>query len=130
MEKNNGSAVAIILGSLLLIAATWMPKLNTEGTSAKDPLKGSLLLCIHEKQSPSVDEVIAVREAKGFVDANGFQGWLVIDKDDPNWQPVIEKAASRQVTPPMLAAGVVENGKFKAILKVVKWETGLEDIIK
>lgn len=130
MDKSNGSIIAIVIGSLLLLAAAWIPKADESKIVADDVLKGSLLLVIHEKQTPTIDEVLAVREAKSFVAANGFSGWLVIDKDDPNWQPVIEKAASRQVDPPLLAAGVVENGKFTTILKVVKWQNGLEDILK
>jgi hypothetical protein len=129
MDKNNGSVIAIILGSLMLLAAAWIP--SSGGTVVQDDkLKGTLLICIHEKQTPTIDEVLAVREAKSFVTANNFSGWLVIDKDDPNWKPVVDKAASRQIDPPLLAAGVVENGKLTTLIKVVKWQNGLEDILK
>jgi hypothetical protein len=93
-------------------------------------VEGTLLICVHEKQRPTVDEVIAVREAKSFVEKHKLKGWLVVDRDDPNWQPLIEEAVKRQIDPPLLAAAVVENGSVSSLKKIVKWEKGLEDILR
>ena len=129
MDTSKAPAIAVVLGSILLLVASWLP--NKESSKVvNDPLKGTLLVCIHEKQNPTIDEVIAVRTAKDFATANGFKGWLVIDKDDPNWQSVVAAAASRQIEPPLLAAGEVANGKLTTLIKIVKWKNGLEDILK
>lgn len=127
MDNKPGPLAVIFLALFLFGASYLLPsKLPDSGES----LKGTLLLCVHEKQTPSVDEVIAIREAKSFVEKHGFKGWLVIDKDDPNWQEVIAKAASLKVEPPLLAAADTTDNKVTSLKKVVKWQNGLEDILK
>lgn len=127
MENRNGPLLVVFLALFLFGLSRIVPS----GSAISDEsLKGTTLLCIHEKQRPSVDETIAIREAKGFVEQHGFARWLVIDQDDPNWQEVIAKASSLGVTPPLLAAAQAADGKVTGLKKVVKWKEGLEDILK
>lgn len=125
---NKAGPLAVIFLSIFLLGSGLL--LRSKSPTSDESLKGTLLLCIHEKQTPSVDEVIAIREAKSFVEKHGFKGWLVIDKDDPNWQEVITKAASLKVEPPLLAAADTADNKVTGLKKVVKWQNGLEDILK
>jgi hypothetical protein len=125
---NKAGPLAVIFLSIFLLGSGLL--LRSKSPTSDESLKGTLLLCIHEKQRPSVDEVIAIREAKGFVEKHGFKGWLVIDQDDPNWQEVIAKAASLKVEPPLLAAADTADNKVTSLKKVVKWQSGLEDILK
>jgi hypothetical protein len=127
MDNKVGPLAAIVL-SVLLLGSSVLFRNNKPVSD--ESLKGTLLLCIHEKQTPSIDEVIAVRGAREFTEQHGFAGWLVIDQDDPNWKSVVQAAASRQIDPPLLAAGVVTNGKLTSLVKVTKWQKGLEDILK
>jgi hypothetical protein len=127
MDNKPGPLLVLFLGLILFGVSGLLP---SKSTTSDESLKGTLLLCIHEKQRPSVDEVLAVREAKGFVEKHGFKGWLVIDQDDPNWQEVITKAASLKVEPPLLAAADTADNKVTGLKKVVKWQNGLEDILK
>jgi hypothetical protein len=129
MDKKAGPLLVIFLALFLFGISSLLPS-NSGGSGKGVSLDGTLLLCIHEKQRPSVDEVIAIREAKSFVEKHGFTGWLVIDQDDPNWQEVIKLAASRDITPPLLAAAEADNKKVSGLRKVVKWEKGLEDILR
>jgi len=125
---NKPGPLAVIFLALFLFGASYL--LPSKLPTSDESLKGTLLLCVHEKQTPSVDEVIAIREAKSFVEKHGFKGWLVIDQDDPNWQEVIAKAASLKVEPPLLAAAEIADNKVTGLRKVVKWQNGLEDILK
>jgi hypothetical protein len=125
---NKPGPLAVIFLALFIFGASYL--LPSKLPTSDESLKGTLLLCIHEKQTPSVDEVIAIREAKSFVEKHGFKGWLVIDKDDPNWQEVVAKAASLKVEPPLLAAADTADNKVTGLKKVVKWQNGLEDILK
>lgn len=122
-------AIIMLFGGFMLLAASFFPNSGGKPISDKS-LQGTLLLCIHEKQTPKVDETIAIRNAPAFVNEHGFSGFLVIDQDDPSWQDVIKTAASRNVTPPLLAAGVTEDRKVTGLRKVVPWQNGLEDILR
>jgi hypothetical protein len=127
MDSKAGPIVAMILGGLLLMAGAFV---RPSEQRAAESLQGTLLICVHEKQRPSVDEVIAIREAKEFVTKHGFKGHLVIDQDDENAQSLLKAAESKKVTPPFIAAGDVVDGKITQLRKVVPWAKGLEDILK
>lgn len=127
MDSKAGPIVAMILGGLLLMAGAFV-RPGEQRTA--ESLQGTVLICVHEKQRPSVDEVLAVREAKAFVAKHGFKGHLVIDQDDENAQSLLTAAESKKVSPPFLAAGDVVDGKITQLRKIVPWTKGLEDILK
>ena len=127
MDSKAGPIVAMILGGLLLMAGAFV---RPSEQRAAESLQGTVLICVHEKQRPSVDEVLAVREAKAFVAKHGFKGYLVIDQDDENAQSLLTAAESKKVSPPFLAAGDVVDGKITQLRKIVPWTKGLEDILK
>lgn len=127
MDSKAGPIVAMILGGLLLMAGAFV---RPSEQRAVESLQGTVLICVHEKQRPSVDEVLAVREAKDFVAKHGFKGHLVIDQDDTNAQSLLTAAESKKVSPPFLAAGDVVDGKITQLRKIVPWTKGLEDILK
>ena len=127
MDSKAGPIVAMILGGLLLMAGAFV---RPSEQRAAESLQGTVLICVHEKQRPSVDEVLAVREAKAFVAKHGFKGHLVIDQDDENAQSLLTAAEGKKVSPPFLAAGDVVDGKITQLRKIVPWTKGLEDILK
>jgi hypothetical protein len=119
---------AMILGGLLLIAAGRFPATGPSGPVAT--FKDHTLFVLYEKQTPTVDQVIAIRGAKDFVSSAGFAGYLLIDDDDTAFSGLVTKAKERGVETPLLAAGKPEAGKIKEFKKVVPWKTGFEDILK
>jgi hypothetical protein len=119
---------AMILGGLLLIAAGRLPATGPSGPVAT--FKDYTLFILYEKQTPTVDQVIAIRGAKDFVTSAGFAGYLLIDDDNTIFSGLVKKAKERGIESPFLAAGKPEAGKIKEFKKVVPWKTGFEDILK
>jgi len=119
---------AMILGGLLLLAAGRFPA--TESVAPVAAFKDQTLFVLYEKQTPTVDQVIAIRGAKDFVSSAGFAGYLLIDDDDTAFSGLVAKAKERGVETPFLATGKPEAGKIKEFKKVVPWKTGFEDILK
>lgn len=129
MDKPYGPIVALVLGGILLVGAGQVPK-GTATPSITSKLAGTTLFCVTEKSTPSVDEIIAIREARAFCEANKFAGYLYLDDDDPAIQPFIVAASSKNIQSPFLAAGKIENGKVTKLDRARKWDTGLADILK
>lgn len=131
MEENKvGPIAAMILGGLVLMAGAFFggkPDVTPEPASR---LKGTLLLVVHEKTSPPIDETIELRRASEFVKANGFDSFLVVDQDDPNFANLVQSVANREIKPPFLAAGRMEGQKLVELIKAVEWKDTLEDILK
>ena len=119
---------AMILGGLLLVAAGRFPV--TESVAPVAAFKDQTLFVLYEKQTPTVDQVIAIRGAKDFVTSAGFAGYLLIDDDNTIFSGLVKKAKERGIESPFLAAGKPEAGKIKEFKKVVPWKTGFEDILK
>lgn len=127
MDNKTAPILAMIVGGGLIALASFMPQ-ATSNIVAKDDLAGTVLLCVHEKQRPTVDETIAIREAPEFVKANGFIGFRVLDVDDVD--SVVAAAQEAKVEPPFLAAGKVVNDQVVELVKVVPWVNDMEDILK
>jgi hypothetical protein len=121
--------IALVLGGILLIGAGQLPKGNTSAPQGPS-LAGTTLFCVTEKSTPSISEVLAIREAKAFCEANRLAGYLYLDDDDPAIQPIITAVASKNIQSPFLAAAKIENGKVSKLDRVRKWDTGLADILK
>ena len=131
MEENKaGPIVDMILGVLVLMAGAFFGDKPNEKPSPVNRLQGTTLLVVHEKASPPIDETIELRRASEFVAANGFDSFLVIDQDDPNFANLIKSVANREIKPPFLAAGRMEGQKLVEITKAVEWKDTLEDILK
>lgn len=131
MEENKvGPIAAMILGGLVLIAGAFFGGKPDEKPEPASGLKGTLLLVVHEKSSPPIDETIELRRASEFVKETGFDSFLVVDQDDPNFAALINAVANREIKPPFLAAGRMEHQKLVELIKAVEWKDSLEDILK
>lgn len=131
MEENKaGPIVAMILGGLVLMAGAFFGDKPNEKPSPVNRLQGTLLLVVHEKSSPPIDETIELRRASDFVKETGFDSFLVVDQDDPNFAALINAVANREIKPPFLAAGRMEQQKLVELIKAVEWKDSLEDILK
>lgn len=129
MGKPYGPITALVLGGILLIGAGQAPKVAVLAPQTSK-LAGTTLFCITEKSTASVDETLAIRDAKAFCEANKLAGYLYLDDDDEAIKPIIIAAASKDIQSPFLAAGKIENGKVSRLERVRKWNTGLSDILK
>jgi hypothetical protein len=129
VDKPYGPITALVLGGILLVGAGQMPK-GVATPSVSSNLAGTTLFCVTEKSTPSVDETIAIREARAFCEANKFAGFLYLDDDDPAIQPIIVVGSTKNIQSPLLAAGKIENGKVIKLERIRKWDTGLSDILK
>jgi hypothetical protein len=127
VDNKTTPILAMIVGGGLIALASFMPQ-ATSNTGTKNYLEGTVLLCVHEKQRPKINEVIAIREAPDFVKANAFIGFRVLDVDDV--VAVVAAAQEAKVEPPFLAAGKVVNDQVTELIKVVPWINDMEDILK
>jgi hypothetical protein len=131
MQDNKvGPIAAMILGGLLLVAASFFGGSNQTTPEIVNNLKGTVLLVVHEKSRPPIDEVLALRRAPEFVRQYEFGSYLVVDQDDPNFAPVVRAVGNRNILPPFLAAGRMDDQRLVELVKAVEWKSGLEDILK
>jgi hypothetical protein len=85
------------------------------------------MLMVHERLAPPIDEVLAVREAPAFVEANKLSGFLVVDKDEPFALPLLEKAGEQK--PPFIAFVKIDKATKKLdVVKLIPWPKKLEDV--
>ena len=135
MDKPVGPILTLIFGGLLLFGGGvaqkgGLPSLPSFTTISAPALEGNKLLLVYEKQSPTVDQTIALREAPTFVKEQKLDGFLAIDEEDPIAVAIIAEAAKKNVAPPMLAAVEVVDGKIMRLNRIRKWDNGLTDILK
>jgi len=129
VDKPYGPIAALVLGGILLVGAGQMPKAGPAPSVASN-LVGTTLFCVTEKSTPSINETIAIRDARAFCEANKFAGFLYLDDDDPSIRPMIVVGEIKNIQSPFLAAGKIENGKVIKLERIRKWDTGLSDILK
>ncbi len=135
MSKSAGPITTLILGGLLLFGGGiaqkgGLPSLPSFTSAAAPALEGSKLLIIYEKRSPTVDQTIALRDAPAFAKENKLDGFLAIDDEDPLVKSILDEAGKRNITPPLLVAAKVVDGKIVRLNRIRKWENGLTDILK
>ena len=82
-------------------------------------VEGTTLLMVHEKLAPPISEVLMVREAPGFVEANKLSGFLDVDKDDDYSKPFTDYAATKKISPPYFA--FVDLKDKNRVVKLVVW---------
>lgn len=135
MDKPVGPILTLILGGLLLFGGGvaqkgGLPSLPSFTTISAPALEGNKLLLVYEKQSPTVDQVIALRDAPAFAKEHKLDGFLAMDEEDPIVQTIIAEAAKKNLTPPLLVAAKVTDGKIVRLNRIRKWDKGLTDILK
>jgi hypothetical protein len=135
MDKPVGPILTLILGGLLLFGGGvaqkgGLPSLPSFTTISAPALEGNKLLLVYEKQSPTVDQVIALRDAPAFATEQKLDGFLAMDEEDPIVQTIIAEAAKKNLTPPLLVAAKVVDGKIVRLNRIRKWDKGLTDILK
>lgn len=135
MEKPVGPILTLIFGGLLLFGGGvaqkgGLPAFPSFSRSVNTTLEGSKLLLIYEKQSPTVDQTIALREAGPFAAEQKLDGFLAIDEEDPLIRLILTEAEKLKITPPLLVAAKVVDGKIVRLNRIRKWDKGLTDILK
>ncbi len=122
--------VVALLGGLLLLFGSKLPefdfgKLNP--ITVTESIEGSTLYLIHEKLSPTPERVLDVRRAPEFAKLNNLAGFVNMDEDEETLAPLLKEVKEKyNITPPMLVA---QKG-LENVVRVRKWENGLEDILK
>lgn len=122
--------VVALLGGLLLIFGSRLPEVDFGKlipVAVSESLEGSTLYLIHEKLSPTPEKVLDVRRAPEFVKTYKFAGFVNMDEDEETLANLLKEAQDKyKVSPPMLVA---QKGAEK-VIRIRKWEKGLEDILK
>lgn len=122
--------VVALLGGLLLLFGSKVPDINFGNLvpiQVTESVEGCTLYLIHEKLSPTPERVLDVRRAPEFVRLNGLAGFVNMDDDEESLVELLREAKEKyDVSPPMLVA---QKGKER-IIRIRKWENGLEDILK
>ena len=135
-QKVNFPALLLLAAGLVFTFGNKLPAPNLDWLHRLSPvpaakLEGSTLLLVHEKTKPTVDEVIAVRQAAQFSQDNKLAGYLDVDQDDPWIAPLLSIVLDKyKLKPPFIAAAEVKDGSIGAIGRVRPWKSGLEDILK
>lgn len=133
MDKPLGPIVTLILGGLLLFGGGIAQKgglPSFASVAASSSLEGSKLFLIYEKQSPTVDQTIDLRGAADFAKEHKLDGFLAVDEEDEIVKTIISEAEKKQLSPPLLVAAKVVDGKVVRLNRIRKWENGLTDILK
>lgn len=119
-----------LLGGLLLIFGNRLPEVDFGKlipVVVTESIEGSTLYLIHEKLSPTPDRVLDIRRAPGFVKTHKLAGFVNMDEDEATLAPLLKEVQEKyKITPPMLVA---QKG-MENVVRVRKWEKGLEDILK
>lgn len=133
-QKVNFPAILLLAAGLVFAFGNKLPEPNWDWWHSFSPvvkLEGSTLLLVHEKTKPTVDEVLAIRQAAQFVQDNKLAGYLDVDQDDPWITPLLSIVLEKhKIEPPFIAAAEVKDGAIGTIGRVRPWKSGLQDILK
>lgn len=133
-QKANFPAILLLAAGLVFAFGNKLPEPNWDWWHSFSPvvkLEGSTLLLVHEKTKPTVDEVLAIRQAAQFVQDNKLAGYLDVDQDDPWITPLLSIVLEKhKIEPPFIAAAEVKDGAIGTIGRVRPWKSGLQDILK
>lgn len=89
-----------------------------------------LLVLVHEKTTPTADEVLAVRSAKDFVAERKLRQFLSVDPQDP-WVFPLEQAANKaNIRPPYLALAKPNSDGTFDVERIRPFQKELGDILK
>ncbi|NBW13450.1 MAG: hypothetical protein EBR82_36125 [Caulobacteraceae bacterium] len=127
MDRNRLGPWLMIAGGLLLLFGNKLPQ---DWGSLSTNVAGSTVVLVNEKTAATVDQTIALRAAKEFVDANKLAGYRNADRDDEWAKSIVEAGRVKKLEPPIVAYVDLKDGSVSKVRKVVPWKTSFEDSLK
>jgi hypothetical protein len=131
-KESGGTTYAILFAFVILVGALYYiwnefgtpPMPDPEPGPNPVVKEGGSLVCILEKQSPTVDQELLIRALPDYVERNKLDSWIVLDKDLPEVAPVIRFASESGISPPF----IVFSDKNRMMKSVIKWPKTIEGL--